>query len=99
MLLQMACEMSIIWVCINNVVNNQRLLEYVLKENTILLCFCFNIIMFNFRCYLPFICYYLWNVLAISEWKQFQSKSYTIYFSDFFYPTLINSQQQVGWLP
>ncbi len=31
-------------------------------------------------CYLPFSCNYLWKLLAISEGKWFQSKSYTIFF-------------------
>ncbi len=32
------------------------------------------------QCYLPFLCNYLWHLLATSESKLFQSKSYTIFF-------------------
>ncbi len=32
------------------------------------------------KCYLPFLCNYLWKLQAISEWKLFQSKTYTNFF-------------------
>ncbi len=34
-------------------------------------------VMFNSMCYLLFLCNYLWNLLAISRWKLFQSKIYS----------------------
>ncbi len=45
---------------------------------------------FNSVCYVPFLCNYLWNLLAIAEWKLFKSKFYTLFFYTLSFPWFLS---------